>query len=369
MIDLLKLIAERNWFYYLAYGIWLAVSVVDLSYIPIDLFDMGYLNVVAVALLVVHEFYTEDFDRSLLSAVVLITLFEVVTFMFGGVLLDSLILFLFCGRKVDWRVVLRETIAILSALLLLIPALAFSGLITNVVEIRAGTSILRYGMGFMSKTVPSYLVFSICLGTIILRGNGVRCRDLFALLLIDVVIFAMTNTRNGFILTVLLLAAVVFLKIRKNPGKCARFLLKASPYIMICVLMGVFIASALYDSESEVWIKVDEIVSRRLEFSHYLLGEFGLSLFGQRIDWNLIYPCIADCSYIRIALESGLLALALILSPMFLLVYRAREKQDHLMVMLVLIYFIHAAFDPVLSVLYLNPILFISCNQRYWTGD
>ena len=149
--------------------------------------------------------------------------------------------------------------------------------------------------------------------------------------------------------------------------------LKINKYIpLICL---VFIVVLVLLPESELWIKLDSVVSGRLTLAKNGLNNYGVSIFGSNVqftgsDITGIYPDtynFVDSSYINYMIRYGILNLVCILLIYEGMIIRSIKDKDVYMLLACITILIIGIFDPYLYDLPFNifPVLAFSGKGIY----
>lgn len=357
-------------FYYLAYALWVTASVAGITYFSRDVMSLRFLYFAAVFLLLLHELFYSRWSRKSIACLILFGSIIILSYCTeaiapsaasGSTGLVSFFMFLYCARDVPLKRLALLTAWLLAILFCITVILAESSIITNELSYRGDTP--RYGLGFIGRTFPSYFILAIAAFYAIARQSEYSVAALIALLVANAWVFFQTNTRNGFLLTnivVVLLLVFRHKQFQKSDGVWNVICLASFPTAFLVMA----ILTAAYSPDNSFLQAVDNIFSYRLNYANQAFSEWGTSLFGMRIPWSdLNY--IVDCSYLRIILDDGILGFAIVLAIHVLASIYSVKSKNSLFVVLCIIYSVHFAFDPTMSTLYLNPIAFIGITEYF----
>ncbi|MDD6790452.1 MAG: hypothetical protein PUE04_10150 [Lachnospira sp.] len=256
---------------------------------------LHHLAVLGVILLLIKEILEFRFEKeyilkSLILGVFLGVVF-LVSFLWAG---DStlqkyaaqVLCYVFAARNISWKHTGTIVGCEFLLLLLMLFLLSNAGRLPNFVFIQSGGSRVRESIGF------SYcLQFMACfLNAVLLllsaRENKIHIVTLALLLTADIVVYSLTDARIGFTgIGIAVIAALINKLFPQLFGKIRPlfWVLAFSPIIYM-VLSVIF--AELYNPDVAWMNALDEKLESRLALSHLGLKKYGLSLFGQYVDWH-----------------------------------------------------------------------------------
>lgn len=221
----------------------------------------------------------------------------------------------------------------------------------------------RHGLGFAWATTAPILFFFFVLSYTYLRKEKIRIIELIVLELLNVWLFVMTNTRMSFYLASLLLAAVFALRFWSQNRTCVVIAKKVLISIPLLGCTVAFFIHAGYDSSNSNWNALNSLLSGRLALGYDGIQKYGITLFGQPIQWvgyGYGYEVVGtynyvDCSYLQILLENGIVSLAIIIFAYMYIMYMAVEMADFYLQLVILFIIIFSITEPRLMNLSFNP--------------
>lgn len=355
---------SRSIFFHLALIVYTISAVSKISYIGHDIVDLQSLAFFVPGLLLMQELVSGDWSPTSLCIVSVSGVIVIAQFAVGGNNLLAVALLLYCSRTVPFREILKVLLYLLSILLALVVIMAKTGVITDSITYREGGSVVRYGLGFVGRTYASYFILAICASIILLKRDKVKLPIMVVILLVNIWIYTQTNTRNGFILVLVIVTATVLMKL-PFAIKCSTSHIKnlyGWSFIIMLLLMVILVHA--FDFSNALLAPIDKVLSYRLSYTNAALSQYGVSLFGKDIDWSLL-NYIVDCSYYRVAIEYGVVALSALILVMVAAGRDARIRNDKWLGMICLVYAAHLALDPTLTSVYLNPLAFYGVNALF----
>lgn len=166
--------------------------------------------------------------------------------------------------------------------------------------------------------------------------------------------FAMTDTKNAFAITTLVIIFAYLLKIWKE--YYGRYLFVFFIKNITCIGTILFIVLMfLFDKIDFVSKTIDEILSNRLTLSCAAMEDYGVRLFGQPIEWvggtNIfdtewrVYNYV-DSSYMQILFSYGIIVLMILLIGYHFLGREIVMAKDWYFGLVIVLGAIHSTFDP-----------------------
>lgn len=274
-------------------------------------------------------------------------------------------LFIFSAANVSLRRLVRFTMILESALLAVTVSAALIGLITNQVE--RGDRV-RYFLGFDWMTTPVNYFYHIVLMWLALKRGKVRAYEIVIIMVLNVFFFKMTDTRAGFLLITMLLAASVFMNLWKKP-LFNTFIMKYG-FIISFPLLAVLciLVSAKFDASVGWMNSLNIALSSRLDLGLTGIEKYGFPLFGAQLKYvsygdiqlglyDLSEYFFIDCSYLSIMLGYGVIMLALICIGFSAIQYRSVKSNNKYLCLALLFLAIHSMTDPQLFDIVYDPFL------------
>lgn len=204
----------------------------------------------------------------------------------------------------------------------------------------------RHGLGFSWATSGSILFFFFILEYIYLRKHKMRWWEFALLEGINVFYFIMTDARMAFVLSTAFIIFFFIESMLKNQWRVVEKIRWIFVFLPALFAVAAIAVSFLYTPATPGWSEIDDFISGRLYLGHYAIKDYGVSLFGQPINWvgydinNLsgIGYNYVDCSYLQILLQFGVAAVCGCVAIYCLGIWRAlRAKDGHLASIFVLI--------------------------------
>ncbi len=291
-------------------------------------------------------------------------------------LLDLLI-FVYCGRFVDFKKIARESLWIMSLLLLVVVSSALAGLINNYISVTWDGSIIRRReyLGFLYALQPAQLMFNITLLAIFLKGERFSTSLAVALLVANLFIYFKADARLSTTISVAAIFVALLLRNGILKRSLGRFLLFAAPVAFIACFAICWVLTAGYSANSAFFHDLNFILGDRLRLAQNGLDMYGTTLFGQTIDFiggglgldgkvnssgNYNY---IDCLYVRLPILYGWVFTALFLIGMSAAGLWAARKRDCRLALILTAIALHCVVDDLVIRLQFCTFLFLIADS------
>ena len=375
-------------------GMWLFITVLTTSqYSPM----MSNVNVVRVSLIAVMLLCDLAFasppyrdSKVRLCHVVLLGCFAALTAVCAGVRdfsLPQVLAIAYCARRFDGKFLARAFTWAASIAVLFVVGSCLAGVLPDYVTSMRG-SAGRHSLGFNYSTFLSHYYLAIVAAYAYSRGFRPPAPTMLVAALLDVAILAVSDSRNSFILVLLILAACCYAKLRRprrgascRPGARGHsplllWLLKYSPAILALASAALFLGVGAASPAGE-WL--DGHLSDRLRLTQEAFAQYPVGALGNVIHWGtpqylgdgasgigyidkelgfVALPYLyVDCSYLNVLITDGWLVSLFALALLCALSIYAVRNGDLPLAVVIAVMCIHAVFDPQLLLLHYNPAL------------
>ena len=233
----------------------------------------------------------------------------------------------------------------------------------------------RFGLGFSWTSSAPVLFLFFTMLYIYIRKEKMHFWEFIILEAFNVYFYIMTDSRFAFVLGS---AVVVFFFIESLFKDHFRFVMRIKwlmtvlPFIIaLLVILSYFI----YDPDLSFFRELNSLLSDRYELGSSGIERYGISLFGQPIQWfgydinNLVIADYnyVDCSYLQILLQYGITMLLAALYIYARGIYRAAKVQDGYFMCILVFISVFSITEPRLMNLAFNvfPVLcFCSLKEK-----
>ena len=219
--------------------------------------------------------------------------------------------------------------------------------------------VFRYNLGMYTKNDLPYIVLYLYLYYFYLRKENISICELVLMFLINYLIYYYTNVRSVFALNMLMLICMFVLKyfnqIRDYKRVYGITLMLASVFAPISIVL----LSFFYDDDIFLMNRLNAILSGRLSIGHEALGNLGIHLFGDYVEYTNYPYFVIDSSYLRFLLDYGVIAFFLLIIALLYFAYLIHKKRDIYLTIIMLASVLHMMFDIDLFYMTMNYLLFI----------
>ena len=278
-------------------------------------------------------------------------------------------LFIWASKGVDRKLLIKFVMMLQLFWLLLVMSLSLLGIIENYSRFTGGRT--RYFLGFgWTTTAPILFLFIVWQYLYLKKGNIKLCRSVI-ILLFATVLYLYTRTRMAYFM---LVCSIVIFQIFRLP--VAKSIYKnfwkwhGSRLIVIMPWVCAIVSCVLvffYSKGFPIMEQIDALLSNRLEMGYEGFKNFGITLFGQDIEWvgfSILelqgkYNFV-DNSYLNILYNYGAVLLLVILIAYSVILYKAYVKKNMSLVIVVTFICVFSITEPRLLNLMYNPFIFFA---------
>lgn len=297
-----------------------------------------------------------------------------------NIMLDVLV-FIYCSRNVPFSILAWISLFVMCVTTIAVFLGAWLGLIDNYVSLTATRA--RSYLGFRYALYPSQFVFMItCLAVYICR-NRVPFVVLLILIAANYLVYAATDSRLSFYLSVALLGASCVLRFTRKRIIGTHFCgIAVSSIFLISAAVSIGLA-VVYDPVNPLlsYLDQDSLLGGRLRLSNSALLSYGVPLFGQRVDlignglsFSGTYERLGtynyiDALFVQTLVRYGLLSTVVFLGLLTAVSWRAWKAQNWGLVIVLVFIALHCVIDDLSLYLYFNPFLFLIGKLIPGQGD
>ena len=274
------------------------------------------------------------------------------------------IVIIFFGRNRDFKIAARIALCCFVFGLVVTILSAKLGIIEN--HITESATRTRDYLGFRYPLRPQMYLFIVTCLIIYLAQEKFNLVLAGLLIVANVLMFSFTGSRLSCSFAVMVVIAGFIFRKRQNAAPISVSLVLASSFF-VAALIG-FTTALLYDPGVAWMVDLNTFFGERLRLAHDGIQDFGISLFGQRV--NMVGGGLdvygnpkqgtynyVDCVYIQLAILLGVVYLACYLAAMSVTTYRAFRKGDVLLGIIFVAFAFHGIIDNATMYLHYNVFL------------
>lgn len=275
-----------------------------------------------------------------------------------------MMLFMLCFMQIDFRKFIAFDMKLKIIWTALIILMCKAGIIRNFADYFNGT--FKQSLGFQHPNTFAMFCFIILLEWLFLRYQNGKFIEMLAVPAVWLVVMKIAPARTtGF---TFLGVYFLFLVARYFPGlyksKIVRWGLTmvGSVVAVVSVLL-----TELYIANNKFALKMNEIMTNRIQFQALYWKTYPVRLFGGKIDTSSEVLVILDSGYIRCILTYGIVLSALLCVFFSVLTYRAL-KNGHTGVALMVTFFLLMGFAETAMLRLVMNVTFLAVFNRSCTG-
>lgn len=325
-----------------------------------------------IAKFIWHNTYTKK--DMIFSAIIL------VAFIIPAVFTDYSFLFwtgfLIVGAKdIDFNKILKVYITIGILVILAAFVASQAGWIEHLIYIvpRGASWAVRYSFGSVYPTdFTAHLVFLLIAG-MCLYENKISWGKIVNFIFLGWFVLDKCDAKTGFICSIAmaLLLVYIYLFKDKQKGNTFFYVLNSANIVLAVVYIAM---THLYDAGNATWTRLNDLISNRLGMSSQAIERYNYKFFGQTIEElgfgrtteQLGTYFYIDDSYIRIALEYGVIVLVVVLIMLWCAGVKAIKSKRYIIVAGIAIIALHSFMEHHLLQIAYNPMLclvFAKCSD------
>lgn len=236
-----------------------------------------------------------------------------------------------------------------------------------------GEMIWRQGLGFNWVTLPSQLLFYLTLAYFFLKKGIMSWKEIIIITLSDVFLYVQTDTRNPFLLVLLIVLVAGLLNSKYKVNLIEFFSSKFFGIIAILsfpFFLLISICLAYLGTNGILVSKINHLMSNRVLYSHIGLEKYGVHPFGTRVVYNVLNPThnlrgiyfYLDNSYMQYLITFGFIFIIIIVGLLTIQMFREYKSKKWYILFIFVLIAIHSTGDPQLMYISYSPFVLIIGN-------
>ncbi len=219
---------------------------------------------------------------------------------------------------IDFRKILKCTVILQMVLMAVVILSSQVGILENVAWMRG--DVVRYGLGYNYCAYPAHFLLFITLMWFCLRKKT-RVLEMAVAIALNYGMYVLTDSRADFYLAVLGVIGIVIWQqdYRQKWVNAIRSFAVKWGFVIAAVFS--LLIQAFYNADNAVMAAANRVLSDRLNLGHKALSTYGLTLFGQKIEWigqssvqedpSAVYNYV-DNAFLKEGISYGILFLILL---------------------------------------------------------
>lgn len=276
--------------------------------------------------------------------------------------------FILGAKNINFNKIVRHYFNVNFVLLLLIILYSLLGIIRNLAFFRG--DVFRYSLGIDYSTDLSAYVFYLCLAYCYLNYRSLNWKKFIGILIIDTIMYLITNTRVDTFL-ILLIVPVIVLATSSVKTKMKKFIVSSFWYLNIILPYTFVLLTYYFTFGNPIMVKLNRILSGRLTYGEEGFEKYGVTLFGQKIaehGWggakgltmmknNPFGYFYIDSSFIRLLIINGTLLGVITLFIIAFISIRETIHHDYLLPSILFLVVLSSMIDQHLLEITYDPFL------------
>ena len=226
---------------------------------------------------------------------------------------------------------------------------------------------LRYSLGYQYPTIPATYFFLIVTMRFYIKKQYIPIIEIFIYMILAFTLYKFTDSKTGFILTLLVIASMFIVKflnrfkkkmVENKYFKLTKIKIRYICYAMpLMILILIVLLIVLFNFKNTIAIKINDLLSGRLYYANEALKNYDITLFGEDIDWHgwggYGYIKIEDFSYnfVDIAFMKMLFDYGLITLVSFIVLYtfsivKYIKEKDYFLTYILILLLIWSLIEP-----------------------
>lgn len=307
---------------------------------------------------------SDQYRRNYLLIYMLLFGLSIVIFLFSDSTILFMVFILISSHNIDFSKILRVAlnISVLCAVFIIISRIC--GIITPETMYMRGNGVVRDTLGYAHPNTASSIILYLMFIYTYLKGHRLKLNQIGVMLIISICVFHYTDSKTVFLLSSIFLFVILCLKyIRKFVILMNAFTIILR-YIYIILAAAIILISYSYTPHNKLMAAINVMLNQRLRWGQNAINHYGFHLFGQKILWQSIgvsddvYNYV-DSSYLYMAINYGIIWFIIVCIGCTFMMKKAIKCKDLYLILILTIIAIHAAIEPALQNLIMNPFLFL----------
>lgn len=289
----------------------------------------------------------------------------------GNMAMIILWVFILASKDIDFDQIIKYSFIINVYLMLFVVTSSLFGIIEDRIYLRYNGTY-RYSMGYQYTTNIANLYMHMIFMYVYWKKKKISVVSIILLMSVNILLFKLTDTKNAFSMGVVVLIGAFVIKTSVYLSRPHKWI----NAIYLCCVPFFAVASigmtVFYNRDVSWMNSINKILSGRLQLGYKGIEQYGIRLFGNKIEWvggGYIYEVskkiynYVDSSYVQFLLEFGLAALILACIYIVTLNYKAIKKNDVWFGLVMFAIAVHSIPDPQLMWLECNPFLLYGLSK------
>lgn len=210
-------------------------------------------------------------------------MFFIILFFSENSVLIKALLIIIAAKGVKFNNIVKFDIKIKFIFIFLIIGLSITGVINNYILIRNNTNQLRYSLGFIHPNIFSSFFLTLCIEYIYLKYYKIKKIEYLLIIIIMFFVNLITDSRTCIYIVILLIILCIYFKNFSNKFERNKILKNIIIYLTTIFSIISLILSKNFNIYNNNYININNLFSGRIQQANKFINEYGLSLFGQKV--------------------------------------------------------------------------------------
>lgn len=222
--------------------------------------------------------------------------------------------------------------------------------------------------GFCHRNVLGANVAVVCIVWFYIRYRVIKVYDVIAWTVIAIFTYMAADSLTSVLIMLITISVSIMFRIKQEKIVHWTYIKWIFIGCFILFFLISIIGTLFYSKDSTIWKMIDNIFTKRFYFSNYCFEKYGLSLFGQNIDFvssiqaqnSESAKLILDNSYMRAILYYGLIPGLTFLGIYFWAINTVLERKKYAFLLALMFFSLYGMSERyMLDVYYQFPLLII----------
>lgn len=280
------------------------------------------LKPIFLAVILIKVFFFSEYSKKhlLYIGICLWAVFLLCRFFYPNYYLLYMVSFCFAAKGVTYQKISKVYFGLAVGTFLLTLVAFMYGIITDFIVLRGDR--VRHSLGLVHPNSLGMWGFLIVVYYLQYKQSAARNKDYIIMLIFNIILFNITNSRASFALCALVMLASFFVQHKKNNK-----ILKTASIIMLTVTLSAgliwLLLCAIYHPESYLYQLLDRLFSGRIRLCHAAVTDYPPSFWGH----NIHFPYYVDPLFTYTLVIYGYVGLGIFLSFFYYGAIRSFRKR------------------------------------------
>ena len=267
------------------------------------------------------------------------------------------------------RRVVTISAMLMGALMLVTIICSQVGLAPNTIWSRDGVKI-REGLGFIYTSTGASMYLGFLLQYIYLRKEKLRIWEFLILGAVHVFFYLKTDSRMPFYLGIVIILFFFIESLFKNHWRFTNVIKPLAVAAPALIAAATVVSYLIYDRTVPFWLKINSLLSDRMNLGQDAIHTYGINLFGHDITWigngsgaaEGAYNYV-DCSYIQELLTYGALFLIAVMALYVIAAIKGARIKDYWLVCVLIGACLYSVTEPNLIGMIFGPLVILAFTE------